>query len=311
MMEKDCEIVDKRIDAEDLPLSNDLIASRLEETADLLEVQGANPYRIRAYRGAGELLHRLNEKVSTILEREGVPGLERLPGIGPSLARTIERLAVTGKFALLEKLHGRPEAESLFVTVAGIGVGLATEIHEHLGIETLPELAIAASDGRLAEVPGMGSKRVRAVQEALAGRLMRSPSVPRNKRRSTLSDEPDVSEILDVDREYREKSRQHRLPRISPKHFNPTNEAWLPVLHTERWTRHYTALYSNTARAHELGTIRDWVIIYRDDHEGDGQWTVITASFGENAGKRIVRGRERECSEYYKSVESKMTAAPK
>ncbi len=303
MMEKDCEVMDKGANAEEPPLSNNLIASRLEEAADLLEIQGANPYRIRAYRTAGKLLHGLKEDVSAILQREGVPGLEQLPGIGPSLGRSIERLTITGKFALLERLHGRPEAESLFATVAGIGAGLATEIHEQLGIETLQELQIAACDGRLAEVPGMGLKRVRAVQEALAGRFKHSFEIPRqNKRKSSLSNEPDVSEILDVDREYRQKSEQRRLPRISPKHFNPTNEAWLPVLHTERWTRHYTALYSNTARAHELGTIRDWVIIYRDDHEGDGQWTVITASFGENAGQRIVRGRERECSEYYAST---------
>jgi putative hydrolase len=62
---------------------------------------------------------------------------------------------------------------------------------------------------------------------------------------------------------------------------------------------HYTALYSNTARAHELDMIHDWVVIYRDDQDGDGQWTVITSQFGPLRGKRIVRGREDECRHYY------------
>ena len=105
-----------------------------------------------------------------------------------------------------------------------------------------------------------------------------------------------MAELLDVDREYRERARKKSLPLITPRRFNPTHEAWLPVLHTERGERHYTALFSNTARAHELGTLRDWVVIYRDDKRGDGQWTVVTSRFGPLAGQRIVRGRERECA---------------
>lgn len=89
------------------------------------------------------------------------------------------------------------------------------------------------------------------------------------------------------------------LFRIAPRRFNPTSAAWLPVMHTEREERHYTALYSNTARAHEPGMTHDWVVIYRDDHGGDGQWTVVTARYGDLQGRRIVRGREDECGEFY------------
>lgn len=60
-----------------------------------------------------------------------------------------------------------------------------------------------------------------------------------------------------------------------------------------------TALFSNTARAHELGTTHDWVVIYRDDHEGHRRWTVITARFGSLRDRRIVRGREAECATHY------------
>jgi putative hydrolase len=108
-----------------------------------------------------------------------------------------------------------------------------------------------------------------------------------------------VSELLDTDRECREKARAGQLPRIAPQRFNPTGEARLPVLHTQRGSRHYTALYSNTARAHELGTTHNWVVIYRDDHEGHGQWTVVTARYGPLRGRRMVRGREAECGTYY------------
>ena len=102
-------------------------------------------------------------------------------------------------------------------------------------------------------------------------------------------------ELLDVDREYLSRAEAGRLPRIAPRRFNPLREAWLPILHTERGPRHYTALFSNTARAHALGRTRDWVVIYADGVLGERQWTVVTDRSGELRGRRVVRGREREC----------------
>jgi putative hydrolase len=145
----------------------------------------------------------------------------------------------------------------------------------------------------------MGRKRVRAVVESLAGRFRRRPRIPESPAPRAPSDQPSVAELLDVDAEYRQKVKSGALPRIAPRRFNPTGEAWLPVLHTERGSRHYTALYSNTARAHELGTTHDWVVIYRDDRGGDGQWTVVTSQYGELRHKRIVRGCEDECIAFY------------
>ena len=86
--------------------------------------------------------------------------------------------------------------------------------------------------------------------------------------------------------------------RAMVRRFNPEGRPWLPILHTTRGGRHYTALFSNTARAHELGTTDDWVIIYRDDDGDHGRWTVITSNFGRSRGRRIVRGREQECEGY-------------
>jgi DNA polymerase (family 10) len=285
-------------DVEKIPLSNEEVALRLGEIADLLDSQHANPYRVRAYRNAADTIRHLAEPLSQILTREGQEGLEKLPGIGRSLARSLERLLLTGRLPLLDQMRGETEPARVLMTVAGIGPKTAARIHDELGIETLAELEAAAYDGRLAAMTGMGAKKVRAVRESLAGRFRRRPKVPESKEPSS-KELPPVSELLDIDEEYRRKAAADRLPRIAPRRFNPTGEAWLPILHTHRGDRHYTALFSNTARAHELGTTRDWVVIYRDDHAGDGQWTVITALFGKFKGRRIVRGREAECAEFY------------
>ena len=64
--------------------------------------------------------------------------------------------------------------------------------------------------------------------------------------------------------------------------------------------RHYTALFSNTARAHDLGKTHEWVVIYVDGGRGERQYTVVTASRGPMKGKRVVRGREVECLAVYR-----------
>ena len=79
-------------------------------------------------------------------------------------------------------------------------------------------------------------------------------------------------------------------------------KAWLPILHTQRGDRHYTAMFSNTARAHRLGTTHDWVILYQDGESGAHQCTVITSHQGPLEGRRIVRGREAECQEYFERL---------
>jgi putative hydrolase len=111
---------------------------------------------------------------------------------------------------------------------------------------------------------------------------------------------PPVETILDVDHEYRVKAEAGSLPTIAPKRFNPSGDAWLPVLHTMRGDWHFTALFSNTAQAHQLNRTRDWVVIYfYDDQHAEGQHTVVTETHGPLAGRRVVRGREAECRQHY------------
>jgi DNA polymerase (family 10) len=273
--------------------SNEEIAQALDEVGELLAAQDAKPFRALAYRRAAAVVRDHPEPLAALLARRGPEALIALPGIGESLTRSITEVVRTGRLGLLERLRGQADPETLLATVPGVGPELARRIHERLGVATLEELEVAAHDGRLATLPGFGPRRIRGVAEALAGRLGR-----RTRRRGTGGEVP-VAELLDVDREYREQAAAGRLPRIAPRRFNPEGRAWLPILHTERGARHYTALFSNTARAHELGKTADWVVIYLDDGRSERQATVVTEPRGPLAGRRVVRGRERECLDRY------------
>ena len=268
---------------------NEDVAGRLEEVARLLAAQGANRFRVRAYERAAKTVRGFPRPVSAILEQQGVEGLEALPGVGPSIARAIRDLLARGRLAMLERLRGESEPTKLLASVPGIGRQLADRLYHDLGIETLEDLEAAAHSGRLEQVLGFGPKRLAGIRDSLAHRLQRvkPPAVTKNGA-------PTIKEILDVDREYREKAAAGELVKITPRRFNPSRVAWLPVLHTTRGRRHYTALFSNTATAHRLGRTDDWVIIYWDDDGGERQCTVITAERGPLKGQRIVRGREAE-----------------
>ena len=87
-----------------------------------------------------------------------------------------------------------------------------------------------------------------------------------------------IAELLDVDREYRHAAAAGTLRTIAPRRFNPAGESWLPILHTRRGPRRYTALFSNTARAHRAAKTRDWVVLYVDGPGGERQYTVLTAA---------------------------------
>lgn len=272
------------------PSVNDEVAGQLEEVARLLSVQRASPFRVRAYERAARVLRRLPEPVSELLERRGIEGLQALPGIGESIARAIRDTIRYGRLPMLERLRGESDPTALLSSVPGVGHALADRLHHDLGIETLEDLEAAAHDGRLELIAGIGEKRLAGIRDSLAHRLARlRPSGGAN-------DVPAIAEILDVDREYREKAARRQLVKIAPRRFNPNREAWLPILHAQRGARHYTALFSNTALAHRLGRTNDWVVIYWDHGGSDRQCTVVTGQGGPLRGHRIVRGHEAECA---------------
>jgi hypothetical protein len=283
-------------------MENAQVAKTVEHLADLLETQKANAFRVQAWRAAAQKIRGAKDPLALVVTHEGMSGLQNDLGVGPGIASALRELLATGRLRMLERLEGHVAPEDLFLTVPGIGPTLAGAVHHKYGLETLEELEAAAHDGRLARVPGFGARRVKLVQEAVDGMLrhsMRAQYRMPARRDGPLAEIPSVGALLDIDREFLAKASADTLPRIVPKRFNPQGEAWLPVLHTEAngWT--YSALFSNTARAHRYGRTRDWVVIYfeRDGHES--QATVVTELSGPLATKRVVRGREAECAAYY------------
>jgi putative hydrolase len=277
------------------PQPNSELARRLDEVAHLLNEQQANPYRVQAYRRAAQTLRELEQPVTDLFQKQGLEGLRQLPGIGETLARSIQELLLSGRLPILDRLRGEVDPVALLRSVPGIGAVLAERLHHDLGIDSLEELEIAAYDGRLARHEGIGVKRLTGIQDSLATRLGRV----RTHLPLAAADEPSVAEVLDVDGEYRTQVAAGTLQKITPRRFNPSAEAWLPVLHTQRGARHYTALFSNTARAHQLHKTHDWVVIYYDGGKEERQCTVITSQWGTLKGLRVVRGREAECRRYY------------
>jgi len=272
---------------------NQQIANRLEEAAHLLHDQGADRFRVSAYLKAAEAIRSLVEPIDEIHRSRGLAGLQEIRGIGESIARAVREMLTHGRLPMLDRLRGESNPIALLASVPGVGRVLADRLHEELGLETLADVEAVAHDGRLASVAGFGEKRLAGVRDSLAHRLGRISLQP------SSAASPKVSELLDVDREYREKAGAGQLQRITPRRFNPMREAWLPILHTRRGTRHYSALFSNTARAHQAGKTRDWVVLYSDNGSGDTRHTVITAMFGALRGRRVVAGRESECHAFY------------
>ena len=238
-----------------------------------------------------------------ILAAEGTDGLTELPGIGRSLARSLERLAKTGRLALLEQLRGVYGPEEKLATVPGIGPKTAARIHQALGIETLADLQAAAYDGRLAHVPGMGRSGLRAVRESLPA----DSAAPAPPDRSPAGRRP---------RDPRSRSRRgsaERRRRIPPQgtgrpiaadctaafQSDPQGVAADPA-HAPRGDHEYTALYSNYGpRSRARRTLCDWVVIYRTPAKRRGPMDGPDVAVRRPAGRRIIRGLETECADHY------------
>ncbi len=279
---------------------NHQVAEKLREIASLLEAQHANPFRSRAYHNAANTLDQFPEDVGKLIRDKGLKGLIDLPAIGSGIARSIYEYVAIGRITRLENLHGASDPVGLFRSIPTIGRIFAERIYNTLHIDTLEALENAVHNGQLDKVEGLGAKRKEAIQSWLLKHFGEHRQKLPNTQHS--GNTPTVTLLLKVDVEYRLKTKEGKLPLITPKRFNPDNKAWLPILHSTRDHWHFTALYSNTERAHKLNRIHDWVVIYfYDDHHQEGQQTIVTETHGELSGKRVVRGREAECYEYYES----------
>jgi DNA polymerase (family 10) len=284
-------------------MDNARAAEQLDRLAGLLEAQHANDFRVAAWRAAADRVRHATLSLEDIGAQKGVAGIKEQLGVGDGIASALRELLATGRLHMLQRLEGEVSPIDVFANVPGIGPTLAHHVHARLGIDTLEDLELAAYDGRLTKVHGFGPRRVKLVREAVAGMLQHSmrrasrrplPGATPPQVNGEQLVPPPVQALLSVDADYRAKAIRGELPMISPRRFNPSHLPTLPILHTDHDGFAFTAMYSNTERAHRLGRTTDWVVIYfeRDGHEG--QCTVVTEHQGARAGRRVVRGRENE-----------------
>jgi len=162
-------------------LHNAEIADALDEIADLLELQAANPFRVRAYHNGARTLRGLGIDVSEMLARN--QDLSELPGIGTDLAGKIVALAETGKLPLLDELHRAvPTIATELLHVPGLGPKRVRVLYEDLEIRTLAQLKRALIDGRVGDLPGFGPKMVDSLKATLSAKT----SQPRRFKRALL-----------------------------------------------------------------------------------------------------------------------------
>ena len=139
-------------------MTNAEIAAVFEQIADLLEFQGANPFRVRAYRTAARTIAELTEPIAQLVKSEG-KDLTELSGIGTDLAEKIATLVNTGTLPLLEELKGQvPESVLTLLRVPGLGPKRAAALYKKLQISTLEDLRQACLEHRVRELEGFGAK---------------------------------------------------------------------------------------------------------------------------------------------------------
>ena len=150
------------------------IAAVFEEIADLLEIQNENPFRVRAYRNAARQLQGMGEAVADKLARG--EDLTELPAIGTDLAARIEEIAGTGKCRMLDKLHRQvPHSVTGLLKIRGLGPKRVSALYHELDIHTLEQLARAARDGRIRELPGFGARTEQVILEAVSRQVAEQP----------------------------------------------------------------------------------------------------------------------------------------
>jgi DNA polymerase (family 10) len=142
------------------------IARLLEEYADLLDLQGDNPFRVRAYRHAAQTVASLSQPVAQLIEAG--EDLQKLPGIGSSLADHIKEIVTTGKLSPLEEMRrALPPTLTELLQLEHVGPKKARQLYEALGITSVAELAAALDAGKLEGLPGFGRKSVANLRRAI------------------------------------------------------------------------------------------------------------------------------------------------
>ncbi len=149
-----------------MPVHNADITAVFNEIADLLEIQGANPFRIRAYRNAARILGDLPQEARVLVEKGD--NLTRLPGIGADLAGKIGEIITTGHCSLLDRLRRElPPAVTELLKIPGLGPKRVKALYHDLDVQTVEQLRRAAQDGRIRALHGFGEKTEQNILQAV------------------------------------------------------------------------------------------------------------------------------------------------
>jgi DNA polymerase (family X) len=149
-----------------MPIQNTDISYIFNKVADLLEIDGANPFRIRAYRNAARTVSDLTRDISDVIEENR--DLTDFPGIGKALAQKIREIVDTGSLSLLKALEARmPSDLNRLTKVSGLGPRRVRTLHRDLGIKGLKDLRNAAEKGDIRKLKGFGKKTEQTILEDL------------------------------------------------------------------------------------------------------------------------------------------------
>lgn len=149
-----------------MPVHNEDIAAVFDEIADLLEIEGDNPFRIRAYRNGARTLRELGRDVRTLVECG--EDITRLPGIGRNLAEKIHEILDSGQCRTLDKLRRKLPADlTELLKLPGLGPRRVHALYHELDIHNREQLERAARDGLIRQLPGFGAKTEAHILEAL------------------------------------------------------------------------------------------------------------------------------------------------
>jgi DNA polymerase (family X) len=156
-----------------MPVHNADITAIFEEIADLLEIEGANTFRIRAYRNAARILGDLPQEARVLVERGD--DLTRLPGIGADLAGKINEIVTTGHCNMLERLRRElPPAITELLKIPGLGPKRVKALYHDLDVQTVEQLHRAAQDGRIRALHGFGEKTEQNILQAVQAHASQS-----------------------------------------------------------------------------------------------------------------------------------------
>ncbi len=166
---------------------NRLVEQLFTMMADLLEINGDNPFKIRAYRNATRVIHAFPTEASALIERG--EDLSHYPGIGKDLAKKIEEIVRTGHLRVLDSLmqNVSPELVQL-MKIAGLGGKRVALLHKKLGVESLNDLETAAKSHSIRSIHGFGER----IEDA----ILKGISLLKGYRRTAYSEiESDVNKI--------------------------------------------------------------------------------------------------------------------